>query len=102
MLSSIHITGHAPENFEQALAELKNELGFTVSPKGTPVTAVKGDHLGVVCDGKTVTIKNGSKGSTGSAGKTPVRGTDYWTAADKSAMVSDVLAALPTWNGGSY
>ena len=56
MLSSIHITGQAPENFEQALAELKNELGFTVSPKGTPVTAVKGDHLGVVCDGKTVTI----------------------------------------------
>ena len=56
MLSSIHITGQAPENFEHALAELKNELGFTVSPKGTPVTAVKGDHLGVVCDGKAVTI----------------------------------------------
>ena len=38
----------------------------------------------------------------GADGKTPVKGTDYWTAADKSAMVSDVLAALPTWNGGSY
>ena len=50
----------------------------------------------------------GDKGDTGAAGKdgangkTPVKGTDYWTAADKSAMVSDVLAALPTWNGGSY
>lgn len=35
-------------------------------------------------------------------GYTPVKGVDYWTASDKSQMVSDVLAALPTWNGGSY
>ena len=41
-------------------------------------------------------------GQPGANGKTPVKGTDYWTAADKSAMVSDVLAALPTWTGGSY
>lgn len=32
----------------------------------------------------------------------PVRGTDYWTAEDKASIVSDVLAALPTWTGGSY
>ena len=44
----------------------------------------------------------GDTGADGANGKTPVKGTDYWTAADKSAMVSDVLAALPTWNGGSY
>ena len=56
MLSSIHITGQTPENFALALAELKNELGFTLDPKGTPVTAVKGDCLGVKCDGETVTI----------------------------------------------
>lgn len=35
-------------------------------------------------------------------GKTPVRGEDYWTDADKAAMVGDVLAALPTWTGGAY
>ena len=44
----------------------------------------------------------GPQGEKGADGKTPVKGTDYWTAADKSAMVTDVLAALPTWNGGSY
>lgn len=38
----------------------------------------------------------------GAPGYTPVKGTDYWTSADRSAMVSDVLATLPTWNGGSY
>ena len=46
--------------------------------------------------------EKGDTGAPGANGKTPVKGTDYWTAADKSAMVSDVLAALPTWNGGSY
>lgn len=44
----------------------------------------------------------GEKGATGPQGPKPVKGTDYWTAADKSAMVNDVLAALPVWNGGSY
>jgi hypothetical protein len=47
----------------------------------------------------------GDKGDTGSAGadgKTPVKGTDYYTAADKIEMVNLVLAALPTWEGGSY
>ena len=44
----------------------------------------------------------GPQGETGPAGYTPVRGTDYWTADDKAQMVQDVLAALPTWEGGSY
>ena len=58
-------------------------------------------------DGTTSTfsIKNGSKGSEGPAGAnghTPVKGTDYWTTADQQAIVDDVLAALPAWEGGSY
>lgn len=44
----------------------------------------------------------GDKGDTGAAGYTPVKGTDYYTAADKAEMVNSVLAALPTWNGGAY
>jgi hypothetical protein len=44
----------------------------------------------------------GSAGAAGADGKTPVKGTDYWTAADRAAIVNDVLAALPTWDGGSY
>lgn len=42
------------------------------------------------------------QGPTGPAGSTPERGVDYWTETDKSEIVSDVLAALPTWEGGSY
>lgn len=35
-------------------------------------------------------------------GLKPIKGTDYWTAADKTEIVNDTLAALPTWTGGSY
>lgn len=44
----------------------------------------------------------GLKGDKGDKGDTPVKGTDYWTAADKAEIVADTLAALPTWTGGSY
>ena len=43
----------------------------------------------------------GPQGETGPAGYTPVRGTDYWTAADQQAIVDAVLAALPAAEGVS-
>ena len=43
---------------------------------------------------------NGS--DVGLKGDIPVKGTDYWTAADKAEIVADTLAALPTWTGGNY
>ena len=38
----------------------------------------------------------GPKGDTGAAGYTPVRGVDYWTAADKQ----EIIDSLPTGGGG--
>jgi hypothetical protein len=48
----------------------------------------------------TFTVKNGGKGSAGEPGKTPEKGTDYFTPADKNEMVNAVIAALPKYNGG--
>ncbi len=41
----------------------------------------------------------GDKGDKGDPGTTPVKGTDYWTAADKAEMVQDTKTALTaeTW-----
>lgn len=39
--------------------------------------------------------EKGEPGTPGAAGHTPVKGTDYWTAADKQEIVNNVLAALP-------
>lgn len=44
----------------------------------------------------------GEKGDPGAPGKTPVRGTDYWTAADKQEIVNSVIAALPDGTEVSY
>lgn len=41
----------------------------------------------------------GAQGPRGVQGPAPVRGVDYWTEADKTAMVAETLAALPTYNG---
>jgi hypothetical protein len=42
---------------------------------------------------------NGKDGANGADGYTPIKGTDYWTEDDKAAMVADVIAALPVYNG---
>lgn len=38
----------------------------------------------------------------GEAGYTPVKGTDYFTEADKEEMVNDVLAALTSAEGVAF
>ena len=61
------------------------------------------DTLDKLSDSNGKLQYNGSDvGLKGDKGDTPVKGTDYWTAADKTEIVNDTLAALPTWTGGSY
>ena len=50
-----------------------------------------------------LSVTNGKLQYNGSdVGLKPVKGIDYWTAADKAEIVNDTLAALPTWTGGGY
>lgn len=46
--------------------------------------------------------KNGEDGKDGLDGKTPEKGVDYFTESDKQAFVTDVINALPTWQGGAF
>lgn len=72
----------------------------------TPTIGTNGNwYLGDTDTGKPSRGDKGDKGDPGKKGtdgKTPIKGTDYWTAADKQSIVNDVLATLPTWTGGSY
>ena len=43
----------------------------------------------------------GEPGPAGKDGHTPVKGTDYWTDADKQEIIDSVLAALPAAEGVS-
>lgn len=44
----------------------------------------------------------GDKGDNGAPGHTPVKGTDYFTEADKQELVTAVIAALPSTEEVSY
>ena len=83
-----------------AMADLKGADGIT------PHIGDNGNwYLGENDTGKPSRGATGAKGEPGTPGNdghTPVKGTDYWTAADKAEIVADTLAALPKWTGGSY
>lgn len=87
----------------------QGEKGDKGDPGATGPQGPKGDTGETGPAGPTgatgATGPQGPKGDTGPAGAdgyTPVKGTDYYTEADIADMVDRVLAALPTWNGGSY
>lgn len=97
------------------LADLKGDKGDkgdtgATGPQGekgdTGATGAKGDK-GDKGD-KGATGAKGDKGDTGpqgpagADGHTPVKGTDYWTAEDKAAIVQDVLNALPAAETASF
>ena len=94
------------------VANVKTALDELVSKSHTHANKGTLDKLSVSngklqYNGSDVGLKGdkGDKGDTGPAGAdgyTPVKGTDYWTPADKAEIVADTLAALPTWTGGSY
>ena len=69
----------------------------------TPTIGANGNwYLGTTDTGKPSRGEKGDTGAAGADGYTPVKGTDYWTEADKAEIVADTLAALPTWTGGNY
>lgn len=87
--------------------------GTSVTVKSVSESSADGgSNVVTFSDGKTLNVKNGSKGSKGDTGatgpegpqgkkgdkgidgKTPVKGTDYFTEADKEEMVEEVKASM--------
>ena len=85
-----------------------------------------GNNIVTFSDGKTLTVKSGTKGSQGKSGEkgdkgdkgdtgangkdgtngkdgvdgyTPVKGKDYFTETDKAEIVASVIASLPVYDG---
>ncbi len=97
-------TSSADLKGEQGLQGEKGEDG----KDGTSVTVASvsestedgGSNVVTFSDGKTLTIKNGSKGSVGATGAngkdgyTPVKGVDYFTADDKSEFSEYIASEL--------
>ena len=52
----LHILGTPPEHWEEALSELRDDLGIELGSEGIDVTCIRGDELAVESDGKHVTL----------------------------------------------
>lgn len=52
----LHILGTPPEHWEEALSELREDLGIELGKAGIDVTCLPGDELAVESDGKSVTL----------------------------------------------
>lgn len=83
-------------------ADGKDGASITIS-NISESTADGGTNTVTFSDGSALKVKNGSKGSAGAPGApgkngtdghTPVKGVDYWTAADKSKIVAEAAAAV--------
>lgn len=61
----------------------------------------KGPEINIELLNKTmeVNVEVLGAGPPGTPGRTPQRGVDYWTEADKAEIVEATLAALPVYEG---
>lgn len=105
------LTTEAKENLVAAI----NEAARTGGGAGSMDLRVADDYIQYSTDGgktweniiavaelKGAKGDKGDPGTPGTAGHTPVKGTDYWTAADKQEIVNNVLAALPDGTEVAY
>lgn len=81
-------TGPAGQNGVSATHSWAGTTLTVTSASGTSSADLKGD--------------TGARGPAGADGYTPVKGTDYFTEADKTELVQAVLSALPAAEGVSY
>lgn len=99
-VTTIKVDGKAIATINDGTDGANGKDGTAGSPGAngiTPTIGANGNwHLGSVDTGKP------SRGATGPAGATPVKGTDYFTAADKAELVTQVIAALPQANGVNF
>ena len=73
----------------------RGENGYYFTPDVSQTGNLSWTNNGGLQNPSTVNIK----GPQGEPGKTPEKGVDYWTEADKQEIVAATVAALPVYNG---
>lgn len=98
--SSADLKGEKGENGEKGYTSVKG-VDYFDGKDGRDGVSATHKWNGTVL---TVTSASGTssvdlKGETGADGRTPVKGTDYFTEADKEELVAELIANLPIYNG---
>lgn len=92
MSKIVGVTVGTPLSPQTIKEKLKNDGFYPV----ISVSDIEGGHRITITDTngtKTVDVRDGKDG------KTPEKGTDYFTEADKAEMVAATIAALPVYGG---
>lgn len=105
--------GAGTSDFSGSYKDLTDKPSLEQGPQGDP--GVTPDlQIGTVTTGEAGTEASANITGTaekpylnlvlprGANGKTPVKGIDYWTAADQQEIINAVIAALPAAEGVSY
>ena len=82
----------APIRGEQGVPGDDGHSPVVTATKSGKVTTISVDNIVIATVNDGI---DGQNGNDGNDGETPVKGTDYWTPADKAEIVEDVLEALP-------
>ena len=93
-------TGKGDTDLTAAVQSLISEPGAaaTFTPSVSADGTLSWTNNKGLTNPEPVNIK-GPQGPAGNDGYTPVKGTDYYTEADKTEMVNAVIAALPVYDG---
>lgn len=98
-------TAQIQKQAEDLISEIKSNLGEIATASAVVDNSIGTPQANVTLtkdtDGK-INLSFDFKNLKGEDGYTPIKGKDYYTDSDKAEIVDLVLAALPTWNGGSY
>lgn len=107
IIKSPIVTAHIEESLPNTEIEATQDIVDITSKLDAAIASVHNhsnksiiDKFSEDTDGNV--LYNGKEIGSNADGKTPVKGTDYWTADDKAEIVADVLAALPDGDEVSY
>ena len=85
--------------FEQFVEQVESEVTLVTGMTATAETLAPGSDATASYNDGVLTLgiprgEQGEQGPAGADGHTPIKGVDYWTAADKADIVSYVIAQL--------
>ena len=91
---SAYQSKHTGKEIDEGIDAANEALRLLENLPDTPVANGKSAYEIAVANGFVGTEKEWLASLEGPAGKTPIRGVDYWTEADKQEIINAVLAAL--------
>ena len=87
------------ENARKSAEIAREKKWGKASATATTLAAGQSATANVTVGDNGLTFNFGIPIGEGTPGKTPVRGEDYWTAADKQEVINEVLATFPVYGG---